>query len=192
MSPSSKSCVNCGSDLSCQPPSARICRYCGHELPKQDPLPNLLPPPPKKPETESLPPASLQVRTVATLIDLLVLVGFFALIRNIWAALFVCWTYATLMECSEDQATSGKRYQGLKVTDLEGERISLGRAAARNLVKFGSLLIACAASLFTARKQGLHDLIAGTLVEVSRKPRIVLPPEIRSRLRKLLYNKTKN
>ncbi len=46
------------------------------------------------------------------------------------------------------QATPGKKAFGIKVTGLEGERISYGRAI----------------GAFTDRKRALHDMIAGTLV----------------------------
>jgi uncharacterized RDD family membrane protein YckC len=95
------------------------------------------------------------------------------------------------MECSAQQATLGKRLQELRVTDLKGGEISLGRAAARNLVKFGSCFIACTVSMFTPQKQGLHDLVVGTLVQVSDKPRIDLLAEIRSRLRAQFPHTTK-
>jgi uncharacterized RDD family membrane protein YckC len=56
---------------------------------------------------------------------------------------------------------------GLKVTDLEGRRISFLRATARHFAKIVSgmiLLIGFIMAGFTERKQALHDMIAGTLV----------------------------
>jgi uncharacterized RDD family membrane protein YckC len=56
---------------------------------------------------------------------------------------------------------------GLKVTDLEGRRISFARATGRHFAKILSGLmffIGFIMAGFTQRKQALHDMIAGTLV----------------------------
>ncbi len=75
--------------------------------------------------------------------------------------------YFAFFESSQWQATLGKKALGLKVTDLDGRRISFARALGRNLARILSGLI-CAIgyimAAFTERKQALHDLIAGTLV----------------------------
>ena len=75
--------------------------------------------------------------------------------------------YFALLESSERQATFGKMALGLKVTDLNGNRISFGQAVGRNLAKYISLvtlLIGYIMAGFTERKQALHDMIASTLV----------------------------
>jgi uncharacterized RDD family membrane protein YckC len=77
------------------------------------------------------------------------------------------WIYEAAMESSARQATLGKMALGLKVTDLEGRRISLARATGRHFAKYVSgmiLLIGYIMAGFTERKQALHDMIAGTLV----------------------------
>jgi uncharacterized RDD family membrane protein YckC len=77
------------------------------------------------------------------------------------------WLYYALQESSAAQATLGKRALGLRVTDLEGRRISLARATGRFLAKIPSSLILLIGFLmqpFTAKKQALHDILAGTLV----------------------------
>lgn len=77
------------------------------------------------------------------------------------------WLYYTLLESSKKQATLGKSIIGIKVTDLNGNRISLGRANARYWSKIISALILFTGFImagFTQKKQGLHDIIAGTLV----------------------------
>ena len=77
------------------------------------------------------------------------------------------WIYCAVFESSKWQATPGKKLLGLKVTDLDGERIGFGRAIARNLLKIPSLLILYIGVImvaFTRYSQGLHDLIANTLV----------------------------
>jgi hypothetical protein len=43
-------------------------------------------------------------------------------------ALALTWLYHALMECSEWQATLGKKALGLVVTDMAGQRVSFGRA----------------------------------------------------------------
>ena len=78
------------------------------------------------------------------------------------------WIYEAAMESSSKQATVGKMALGLKVTDLEGRRISFARASGRHFAKLVSgmiLLIGYIMAGFTERKQALHDMIAGTLVE---------------------------
>ena len=77
------------------------------------------------------------------------------------------WLYYALMESSELQATLGKRALGIKVTDLDGNRISFGRATGRlagHLLSGFTLGIGFAMAVFTDRRQALHDKIAGTLV----------------------------
>ena len=78
------------------------------------------------------------------------------------------WIYEAVMESSSKQATLGKMALGLKVTDLEGRRISFARATGRHFAKLLSgmiLLVGYIMAGFTERKQALHDMIAGTLVQ---------------------------
>jgi uncharacterized RDD family membrane protein YckC len=75
--------------------------------------------------------------------------------------------YWGLFESSPLQATPGKLALGIKVTDMEGNRVSFGRAAGRYFGKILSSLILCIGYLmiaFTEKKQALHDIMAGTLV----------------------------
>ena len=77
------------------------------------------------------------------------------------------WFYFALMESSSYQATFGKRALGLRVTGMNGERISFGAATIRYFCKILSHLILNAGFImaaFTAKKQALHDLIASCLV----------------------------
>lgn len=77
------------------------------------------------------------------------------------------YAYYAGMESSSYQATIGKIALGIQVTDLSGNRISFGRALGRNLAEILSaliLLIGYIMVAFTPKKQGLHDMIAGTLV----------------------------
>ncbi len=83
------------------------------------------------------------------------------------ALLFGSWLYEAFMESSAYQATIGKMIFGMKVTDLNGNRISFGQATGRHFAKWLSAMILGIGYImvaFTERKQGLHDLLAGTLV----------------------------
>lgn len=83
-------------------------------------------------------------------------------------AIAISWLYFAKMESSERQATLGKGILNLKVTDLNGNRLTFGRATGRffakivtNFIPFG---IGWILAGFTEKKQALHDFIAGTLV----------------------------
>lgn len=79
------------------------------------------------------------------------------------------WLYYSLMESSSKQATLGKMALGIKVTDLEGNRISFAKATGRHFAKILSsliLLIGYIMIAFTEKKQGLHDMMAKCLVVV--------------------------
>lgn len=75
--------------------------------------------------------------------------------------------YYALQESSAAQATLGKRALGIKVTDLQGRRLSFGRALGRwfsAALSYLTLYIGFLMAAFTQRKQALHDVVAGTLV----------------------------
>lgn len=77
------------------------------------------------------------------------------------------WLYCALFEAGKWQATPGKRLLGVYVTDLNGQRISFGRASGRYFSKFISSLIFGIGYIIaglTQNKQALHDKIASTLV----------------------------
>ncbi|MCH9020325.1 MAG: RDD family protein [Proteobacteria bacterium] len=88
-------------------------------------------------------------------------------------AMFVAmWLYFALMESSKLQATIGKMIIGVVVSDLDGNRISFGRATGRYFGKAVStviLMIGYMMAGWTGRKQALHDIMAKCLV--IRKPR---------------------
>jgi Tfp pilus assembly major pilin PilA len=72
-----------------------------------------------------------------------------------------------VLESSSLQATVGKLALGIKVTDMQGERISFGRALGRAVCRIISnftFFIGYVVAAFTARRQTLHDMIASTLV----------------------------
>jgi uncharacterized RDD family membrane protein YckC len=88
-----------------------------------------------------------------------------------FAFYLVWWTaglfYFATLESSEAQGTFGKRALGIKVTDLEGRRISFKQAMGRwfaAALSYLSLYIGFLMAGFTQRKQALHDVIASTLV----------------------------
>ena len=92
-------------------------------------------------------------------------------LHTMWPGLLlstiVVWLYFALLESSVWQATLGKLVLGIRVTDLRGARISLPQALGRYLAKFLSLIIFGIGFLmvaWTGRKQGLHDMLAQTLV----------------------------
>ncbi len=78
------------------------------------------------------------------------------------------WLYYAWCESSEWQATLGKKALGLYVTDMEGRRITFGRASGRFFAKLITGLIPLGIGYmlagFTAKKQALHDMIASCLV----------------------------
>jgi uncharacterized RDD family membrane protein YckC len=79
--------------------------------------------------------------------------------------------YHVVMESSAKQATYGKQLLHIRVTDMEGYRISLGRAVARNFAKIFSVLsigVGYLYSFFNKKQQCLHDVIAETLVVKDR------------------------
>lgn len=81
--------------------------------------------------------------------------------------LLVGWLYFALQESSWQQATIGKRLIGIEVSDLAGERISFLRATGRyaaSALSYLTLGIGFIMAGFTARRQALHDMVAGTLV----------------------------
>lgn len=81
--------------------------------------------------------------------------------------ILVWWAYTAVLLSSPWQATLGKKLCGLKVTDYNGDRISIGRATGRFFAGFLSAVLLCIGFLmiaWTARRQGLHDLMANTLV----------------------------
>lgn len=85
------------------------------------------------------------------------------------AGVIIGWLYFALMESSSSQGTLGKMAIGIKVTDLNGNKLTFGRATGRYLGKIISslmLMIGYVIAGFTKKKQALHDIMAGCLVVI--------------------------
>lgn len=77
------------------------------------------------------------------------------------------WLYFALMESSARGATLGKMALGLRVVDLNGNRIGFGRATGRyfgKIISSAILFLGYIMAGFTQQKQALHDIMAGCLV----------------------------
>lgn len=76
------------------------------------------------------------------------------------------WLYEAITTSSKMEGTVGKRIVGVRVTDMNGHRIGFGRATGRHFAKIlsGFMMIGYIMAAFTEKKQGLHDMVAGTLV----------------------------
>ncbi len=92
-----------------------------------------------------------------------------ALIGSLFVLLFISviivWLYYALME-SYKGGTLGKLLLNIKVTDLNGDKISFTRATGRHFCKMisGILFIGYIMTAFTPFKQSLHDILAKCLV----------------------------
>jgi uncharacterized RDD family membrane protein YckC len=83
------------------------------------------------------------------------------------ASVLVAWIFCAAMESSANQATPGKMVFGLVATAADGSRLSFHDATVRHFAKYLSTLSFLAGYFmvgFTEKKQGLHDLVAGSLV----------------------------
>lgn len=82
------------------------------------------------------------------------------------------WLYTAFLESSRWQATVGKHWIGLQVTDVQGERPSILRATGRHVAKCLSVLpcfLGFTMALFSSEGLSLHDRIAGTCVVKKEK-----------------------
>jgi uncharacterized RDD family membrane protein YckC len=83
------------------------------------------------------------------------------------ASWLVTLIYTSVLISSARQATVGKMALGLIVTDEDGERVSLARAAGRyaaGILNAATLGVGYLMVIWTPRKQALHDRVAGTVV----------------------------
>jgi|WetSurMetagenome_2_1015567.scaffolds.fasta_scaffold10496_7 uncharacterized RDD family membrane protein YckC len=167
-------CPNCGTQNDDQ---AIFCKSCGASLKAAAPpvqpavTANSIPTSPVISTTITY--AGFWKRFAAYLIDYLIIaaVSSILLIATYGAAavvmVFAGWLYYALMESSKSQGTVGKIALGIKVTNMSGGRISFANATGRYFAKIIAVLILLIGYImiaFTEKKQGLHDIIAGTLV----------------------------
>jgi len=81
------------------------------------------------------------------------------------------WLYYALMESSKFQGTIGKWALKIRVVDEDGKKITFSRATGRYFAKILSSLtlgIGYIMVAFTERKQGLHDILARTIILKSK------------------------
>ncbi|MDN3549914.1 RDD family protein [Mucilaginibacter aquaedulcis] len=130
---------------------------------------------------------SFDQRLLASVLDWFILFGVFILIAFVVVLLFIRdketrimasfiimgivpfakIIYHIIMESSAKQATFGKQMLKIKVVDMQGDRITVGKAIGRNLCKIfsvGTVFIGYLLAFFNKQQQCLHDMMAGTLV----------------------------
>jgi uncharacterized RDD family membrane protein YckC len=121
-------------------------------------------------EPPRLPYASIPARFAALFLDGLLLfipcwVAGSAM--PILGGILIAVLYVPVLESSRLQATFGKHWMGIQVTDLAGNRITVRTAMIRYLMRLASsflLFLGHFLAFFTSRKQALHDLVAETVV----------------------------
>jgi uncharacterized RDD family membrane protein YckC len=159
---------------------AHYCARCGQELkpqfasPTPEPVRDFTAPPQET--IQRVEYAGFWLRFVAAIIDGLIVFAvnwlFTLLMKDNKAGSFVVsviigWLYYALQESSSRQATFGKLALGICVTDISHKRISFARATGRHFAKWISAIILFIGFImvaFTEKKQGLHDMLADTLV----------------------------
>jgi uncharacterized RDD family membrane protein YckC len=118
--------------------------------------------------------ASLSRRFLAFILDAIILAipSLIALaLMPVLGGILVWLFYAPVFESSELGATIGKNLMGIKVADLNGQRVTFRAALIRNVLKMPStafLMVGAVFAFFTEKKQTLHDLIADTTVIYGR------------------------
>ncbi len=94
--------------------------------------------------------------------------GIMAAAGSMWIiSICISFLYFGIMEASKTQGTLGKMALGIKVADMDGNRISFGKSVLRQIGKYISsaiMMIGYLLAAFTEKKQALHDMIASTLV----------------------------
>ncbi|MBI3186595.1 MAG: RDD family protein [Gammaproteobacteria bacterium] len=90
-----------------------------------------------------------------------------AIVKNNVMALLIWGVYYSYFESSSSQGSVGKIVMGLRVVNYEGKKITFSRALLRYACKILSALILMLGFItiaFTEKKQGIHDMLADTLV----------------------------
>lgn len=103
-----------------------------------------------------------------------------------YVVLLLGFAYYVFFEASKWQATPGKMAVGIRVTDTAGQRLTVGRAAGRNLIRLANAvpgiggflpMVFYVTAAFSQRKQGIHDMLASTYVLTGRADsRVVATP----------------
>lgn len=121
--------------------------------------------------------AGFWLRLTAAIIDVLILFIPFMIVytitgpNHILIFYFLIWivglAYSAYLESSPKRATFGKGAVGLIVTNMDGSQLTFKQASIRYIGKLLSLFTLYLGFImigFTEKKQGLHDMIAKTLV----------------------------
>ena len=98
-------------------------------------------------------------------------------LKSAWIIAFLCmFLYYILFEVSPLRGTIGKLITGLQVTNMYGKKLSFFKSLFRIIFKIA--LIACfgigilqllVSLLNTKKKQGIHDLMMGTVVVLKQE-----------------------
>ncbi len=86
---------------------------------------------------------------------------------NYSTLLIISWcAYSSIMNSYHFRGTFGKQYLGLKVVNINHQKISIPQAFFRFVLGFllFGVIVGIVSIYFTTRKQGLHDLMLGTVV----------------------------
>src|SRR3972149_5282617 len=105
-------------------------------------------------------PAAIQQMSQSEIIEMLTGATLSEYFIVAFSSLIMHWLYFSIMESSSKQGTIGKMALQLKVTDINGNRISFLRATGRHFGKIISGITLCIGYImaaFTDRKQALHD-----------------------------------
>jgi len=154
-------CSNCGTELQ---PNQAVCAKCGTRVPFTRAQPAAAAAATVRPA--DVPYADFWVRLGAFVIDSILLTIIWILVPVVvrmaglpmWLVLLpilVYFLYYALFESSNSQATLGKMALGIKVTDLQGERIGFGRALGRSMGHIISnfmFFVGYLVSAFTAKR----------------------------------------
>jgi len=90
-----------------------------------------------------------------------------AMVGILFLTVILPWLYYAMMESGKNQGTLGKMALGIKVTNMDGGKISFLKATGRYFGKIISgivLYIGYLMAGFTDKKQALHDIMASCLV----------------------------
>jgi uncharacterized RDD family membrane protein YckC len=175
-------CSKCGYN---NPLNIKFCKNCEVDLQPEPLHAAYLSDPPQ------LEYASYPIRLLATFLDcllivatlllalfaaglLIVITGSDDILHNEQAATIFYWitaacsvAYFILMDAGANGATLGKRWLNIKLTCADKTALSISRASVRFLALFLNILLfpfSLPVQLFNKRKQGLHDLLTGTVV----------------------------